>query len=268
MSPGRGLKCQTMPILSYNDFMKKTVGDLINEEIEQHRDGERSIELPKDWVSPVAEAFKTMQELSGRLEEPMKAAAKVAEAVQPQIDLMQKMKLPDMSGIMTGPIIPDRLRDEDGELYIPPMTRPVQEVRIVNPEAFNQSHTQETSEQNAVSYPLPPKAVWESLTIQFVDGHIVKVSYVGMESKKFDFKDMGFINMKTMKPDKKWELLRAIADHGGALTMSGWNRDFGRNVKYELNEGLKRFFQMNDNPIPHYNKRQGYRTLFILKSDQ
>jgi len=248
--------------------MKKTVGDLINEQIEQNRGSERTIKLPKNWVSPLAETFETMEKLSKQMEEPMRAVARVTEAVQPQIDAIQKMKLPDMTNLITGPVIPDRLRDEDGELYIPPITRPVQEVRIVNPEVLNQSTPQETPQQNTVSYPLPSGAVWESLTVKFLDGHIVKVSYVGMESKKFDFKDMGFINMKTMKPDKKWELLRAIADHGGALTMSGWNREFGRNVKYELNEGLKRFFQMEENPIPHYNKRQGYRTIFVLQSDQ
>lgn len=120
--------------------MKKTVGDLINEQIEQNRGSESTIKLPKNWVSPLAETFETMEKISKQIEEPMRAAAKVAAAVQPQIDLMQKMKLPDMSGIMTGLIIPDRLRDEDGELYIPPLVRPAQEVRIVNPESLNQAH--------------------------------------------------------------------------------------------------------------------------------
>ena len=262
------LKCQTMPILRYNELMKKTVGDLINEQVKQQRDIERTVVLPKDWVSPMAKVFETMQEISGRLEEPMRAAAKVAETVQPQIDAIQKMNLPDISNLVNTPIIPDSIRGENGDFFIPQPIRPIQEVRIVNPEILGRADTQEEPKQNAVSYPLPPRAVWESLTIQFVDGHIVKVSYVGMESEKFDFKDMGFINLKTMKPDKKWELLRAIADHRGALTVSGWNRQFGRNVKYELNEGLKRFFKMKDKPIPHYTKQRGYRPLFTLKSDQ
>lgn len=241
--------------------MKKTVGDLIDEQVRAH---ERVTQMSKDWVSPLTKTFETVQKLSDQMEGPMKAFAKTAATVQPQVDAIKRFD----SNLLTIPSLPDSMRDENGDIFIPPLTRPVQEVRIVNPEVLNQENVQETSPQNAISYPLPPDAVWESLTMQFVDGHIVKVSYVGMKSKKFDFKEMGFINMKTMKPDKKWELLRSIADHGGALTVSGWNRQFGRNVKYELNEGLKRFFQMKENPIPHYTKRQGYRTLFTLKSDQ
>ena len=42
----------------------------------------------------------------------------------------------------------------------------------------------------------------------------------------------------------------------------------GRNVKYELNEGLKKFFNMSTNPIPHYTKKRGYQTLFAIKSDR
>lgn len=198
----------------------------------------------------------------------MRAVAKVTEAVRPQIEAMQKMKLPEMTNLLVGPVIPNSLRDEDGEFYLPPMSRPVQEVRIVNPEVFSNNIVQVEAERVAVSYPLPPGAVWESLTIKFLDGHFVKVSYIGIESKKFDYKDMGFINMKTTKPDLKWKLLQTIAENGGALMNAKWDRKFGRNVKYELNAGLKRFFQMEENPIPHYTKQRGYRPLFILKSDQ
>jgi hypothetical protein len=105
------------------------------------------------------------------------------------------------------------------------------------------------------------------LSIKFLDGHVVKVEYPGMKTKKFDFKDMGFLNGKTMRPNMKWVLLLAIARSEGALTSADWDRRFGRNVKYELNEGLKRFFGMDEPPIPHYTKKNGYRPLFTLKTN-
>ena len=62
-----------------------------------------------------------------------------------------------------------------------------------------------------------------------------------MKPQKFDYKDMGFMNTKTNNPDYKWALLRIMAEYDGSLTKSEWDKRFGRNVKYELNEGLKKF---------------------------
>jgi hypothetical protein len=59
-----------------------------------------------------------------------------------------------------------------------------------------------------------------------------------------------------------------MAEYGGALTKLNWSKKFGRNVKYELNEGLKKFFGMNSNPIPHYTKKNGYQALFLLKGEK
>lgn len=117
------------------------------------------------------------------------------------------------------------------------------------------------------SYPLPIDAKWCKLKVKFFDGHTIKVSYEGMPTKTFDYKDMGFLDKKTNNPDTKWNFLRAIAENQGSLNNSKFNRKFSRNAKYELNSRLKSFFCMNEDPITRYNKVDGYRVLFNISSD-
>ena len=149
-----------------------------------------------------------------------------------------------------------------GDFIIKPQDR-IQKVEVINQEASNNKKAQ----YNTASYILPPNATWESLYIKFLDGHFVKVKYPNMKTKKFDFKDMGFFNGKTRGPNMKWVLLQAIAGSEGALTNAKWDKRFGRNVKYELNETLKKFFGMKTSPIPHYTKRYGYRPLFTINPE-
>ena len=118
------------------------------------------------------------------------------------------------------------------------------------------------------SYPLPKDAKWHKLTIKFFDGHTVKIGYEGMATKTFDYKDMGFGNDKTNNPDTKWDFLKVIAENGGSLTALKYERRFSRNVKYEVNKLLKTFFGMKDDPIPRYNRTDGYKPLFNIESDE
>lgn len=257
--------------LRYNKQMKKTVGELVKEKA--IADG-IDPELIERALKPLGPTLASISRLTKDLEGPMKTVMEARKSIQPQLDAISKIKLPvipempELPDFSMPSYLPSSLYDEDGEFTLPEMVRPVQEVRIVNPEDIARANTKLEKDYLIGSYPLPPHASWESLDIQFIDGHFVKVSYLSMESKKFDYKDMGFINMKTTKPDLKWELLKAIADHGGALTNAKWERKFGRNVKYELNEGLKRFFGMKTNPIPHYTKKHGYKPLFTIRAEK
>jgi len=160
------------------------------------------------------------------------------------------------------PFLPSLYEEADEDVILPALNGSVQEYVLEN--------TAESTERGYItaSYQLPVNARWESLMIEFIDGHFVRVSYPGLESKKFDYKDMGFMNIRRTKPDVKWEMLRAIAEHGGSLTKERWDHRFHRNIKYELNQGLKQFFGMTENPIPRYTRRNGYATLFVIRGDQ
>lgn len=225
----------------------------------------------KGLVSPLNNALESYRKLSETMQEPMRRALEathsMSEAIKPQMESLRKLSEISLPEMPTMPALPSSVYDERDEFILPEFNT-VQDVRIVNAEDLSDTSTAEGDQSLTASYLLPNKATWESLLIKFLDGHVVKVSYPGMKSEKFDFKDMGFLNRKTMRPDMKWVLLKAIADNDGSWTNEKWNAKFGRNVKYELNEKLKRFFGMKESPIPHYTKKYGYRALFTIQPDR
>lgn len=223
--------------------------------------------LAEGLISPLNNAIEAYQKVFEQMREPLKTVSSVVESVRPQIEAIAKLSIPSISQI-TMPTLPAILDEEENDHFMPALIRPIQEVYIVNPEDIAIAPTRQVHKYVTASYNLPGNAKWESLEIQFVDGHFVRVSYPKMESKKFDFKDMGFLNTKTNCPDLKWKLLKEMADNGGALTNDKWERLYGRNVKYELNERLKEFFGMKENPIPHYTKKNGYWAKFSLRGDR
>ncbi len=236
-----------------------TVGELVYKQaIEQGHNPD----LFKGLVSPLDRVMESYRNAFERLVEPIERVNSAVDSIRPQIEAMQNMKLPDVSGI-----IPSYMFHEQRKFTLPEFNK-VQDVRVINAEEIAGASEKKEGEFVLCSYTLPKNATWESLYIKFLDGHVVKVEYPGMKTKKFNFKEMGFSNGKTTRPNMKWVLLQAIAGNEGALTNASWDKKFGRNVKYELNEGLKRFFGMDSPPIPRYTKKHGYRPLFTIKSDR
>jgi hypothetical protein len=237
-----------------------TVGDLV---YKQAIESGYNPTFAEGLISPLNDVVEAYQKVFEHMREPLKTVNSVIESVRPQIEAMAKMSIPAISQI-TMPTLPETLGEEEGYL-MPSLIRPIQEVRIVNPEDIAVAPARQDHKYVTASYQLPGNAKWESLEIQFVDGHVVNVSYPNMKSQRFDFKDMGFMNLRTARPDMKWELLRILASHGGSLTKEHWDRRFHRNIKYELAEGLRKFFGMTTSPIPRYKTRDGYATLFVIR---
>lgn len=221
-------------------------------------DIKRVAEMYQHAFDKMREPLRAVNALADTLREPMKRMHAMTETIRPHMELMRQV-----SELSARSFIPAHYCDENGELILPALEPRVQEVRIVNPEDIAVAPARQDYKYVTASYQLPGNAQWESLEIQFVDGHIVNVSYPNMKSQKFDFKDMGFMNLRTARPDRKWELLKVIASHGGSLTKEHWDRRFHRNVKYELAEGLRQFFGMTTSPIARYNS---WDKSFICKS--
>jgi len=53
---------------------------------------------------------------------------------------------------------------------------------------------------------LPANAKWEDITIKFVDGHNVDIK-AKTKTSRSDYKEMGFEDSKSRRPNKQWELL-------------------------------------------------------------
>ena len=233
-----------------------TVGELIHQ---QAKDGYvPTAFLSSGFISTLQRTTEESQKLVETLRKPMENMHRIMESVRPLQEAMSKIQ---MVPKIAPPFIPSLYEGADEDLIIDGLNNSVQEYIVDDAPAVTEN------KYVTASYQLPGNAMWESLHMQFIDGHVVRVSYPGKETKKFDFKDMGFVNDRTMKPDMKWEMLRAIANHG-ALTKAHWDFRLHRNIKYELNEGLKQFFGMTKNPIPRYTRRHGYMTLFVIRGDR
>lgn len=232
-----------------------TVGELI---YQQMKDGYiPTASLSDGFISTVTRTAEESQKLVETMRIPMENMQRTLERIRPSLEAMNNI-IPRVAP----PFMPSLYEEEDEDLIIPALNRSVQTYVVEDPDAKTESR------YLTASYQLPGNAKWELLEMHFIDGHFVRVSYPGMESKKFDFKDMGFMDTRNVQPDRKWVLLRAIAEHRGYLTKEHFDRRLHRNIKYELNERLKRFFGMATSPIPRYTKRDGYMTLFVIRGDQ
>lgn len=233
-----------------------TVGELV---YQQMNDGYvPTVTLLDGFISTLNRTAEESQKLVETLRVPFENMQKTMERLRPSLEAMHNV-IPRIAP----PFMPSLYEEQDEDLIIPALNGSVQEYVVEDTDAAP------TRPERAVSsYLLPSNAQWGSLEFQFIDGHTVRVSHPGMSSMKFTYTEMGFVNERTMQPDMKWELLRAIADRGGALTKEHWDRRLHRNIKYELNEGLKRFFGMTTSPIPRYTRRDGYMTLFVIRGDR
>lgn len=243
-----------------------TVGELV---YQQMKDGYvPTVTLSDGFISTLNRTAEESQKLVETLRKPFENMQKTMERLRPSLEAMENLRprFEEMSRTiprLAPPFIPSIYEEEDEDLIIPALNGSVQEYVVDDADTILAK-----PERAVSSYPLPSNTQWGSLEIQFTDGHTVRVSHPGMQSMKFTYTEMGFVNERTMLPDMKWEMLRAIADRGGSLTKESWDRRFHRNIKYELNEGLKRFFGMTENPIPRYTRRDGYMTLFVIRGDR
>jgi hypothetical protein len=226
-----------------------------------------TVTLSDGFISSLNRTAEESQKLVETLRKPFENMQKTMERLRPSIEAMESLRprFEEMSRTipkLAPPFIPALYEDEDEDLIIPALNGSVQEYVVEDPAALAKP------ERAISSYSLPSNAQWPLLEFTFLDGHVVRISYPGMESMKFTYAEMGFVNERTMLPDRKWEMLKEIADLGGALKKGYFNPRYHRNIKYELNEGLKRFFGMNENPIPRYTRRDGYATLFVIRGDR
>lgn len=223
------------------------------------------------FISSLNRATEESQKLMNTLKGPMETINSMMERMRPQMEAISKMSFPTIPFPSSTLSIPSKSSineydNEEDDSFFPAFVRPVQDVRIVNYHEIEEAKTE--IRITRASYILPLHATWESVYIKFLNGYDVRISYPNMKTEVFDYKDMGFMDGKTREPDLKWKLLQTIAEHNGALTKEHFDRKLTRNVKYELNQRLKQFFGMKENPIENYTKKRGYEARFTLRGDK
>lgn len=215
---------------------------------------EESIKALKESYQSIFKgpSFVAFQKVSKDIEEHKARVQDVFEKMKPSIDVMSNLQ---------------KQMREAKESYVFRLPSHVLPDRsfFIQPHKTHESNIVTLKNRN--SYHLPKGSSWAKLTIKFFDGHTVKVSYPDLPTKTFDYKDMGFVDNKTNNPNNKWKMLQSLAENGGRLTNSKFDRKFSRNIKYELNVSLKTFFDMAVNPISNYTKEEGYVASFIILSE-
>lgn len=70
---------------------------------------------------------------------------------------------------------------------------------------------------------LPCNAEWTKITIKFIDEQNVVIKYDNKKVGKRNYKEMGFVNSKTLLPNKQWNLLKDLSKNHEV--MSNYHRD-------------------------------------------
>lgn len=115
---------------------------------------------------------------------------------------------------------------------------------------------------------LPPNTKWGNIIIKLVDGENVKITAPDCDTKKVNYKEMGFEDDRTQLPNKQWELLRTLADNHGELSWQDPEaKKFSKKNKQLLSDTLKAYFQIKEDPFFSYRKLKAYKTKFDLIPD-
>jgi hypothetical protein len=121
------------------------------------------------------------------------------------------------------------------------------------------SATNQLNEDFAFKFPhkLRRGTRWENITIEFLSTERVCIR-AGKYKYDTDFREMGFENSKTGKPNTKWNFMQALAAKNGSIV---W--DEGGDLKYKklvqlLSEDLSNYFSIDFPPFEPYSSKKGY----------
>jgi hypothetical protein len=115
----------------------------------------------------------------------------------------------------------------------------------------------------------PKDLRWEEITIQFLNGQEVILTFRSDTNKKdtkhTTYKEMGFEDERKKQPNKQWEFLKGLSETNGELSWAN-NRNLttrqinsAKKQKQLLAETLKYCFQIQDDPFGVYRKEKAYR---------
>ncbi len=124
-------------------------------------------------------------------------------------------------------------------------------------------------------FPTPKGASWQDITIQFIDGHTVRVTCQHDDitvSRVYNFTQMGMVDRRTGSPNRQWVLLAGFAEEGGRFT---WHNSRAntrqKQQKQELKRVLQAFFNIhNADPFTYVKDRYNcgyYQALFKVLSE-
>ncbi len=119
-------------------------------------------------------------------------------------------------------------------------------------------------------FPTPPGACWEHFTFEFLADSALLVRCKGVpQARRLEPEHLGMKNLTNGNPSHQWLLLRIFALSGGHLSWESRHADPKlKNQKQILSRKLKRYFHIDDEPIPWKRQSRAWETLFVLRRYQ
>ena len=118
---------------------------------------------------------------------------------------------------------------------------------------------------------LPSGTKWEDFIVTFLDDESVYITVRGIKHKA-TFKDMGFEDKRSARPNSQWGLLRILAKYGGELNWNTAEADVKfKKCKERLTEQLKNYFPLEYDPFYPYQDVNSYKiklTLVLPQSNE
>lgn len=113
---------------------------------------------------------------------------------------------------------------------------------------------------------LPEDAKWEDITIKFLNGVDVEITYQDKPLKRTNSLEMGFDPKKGERENLSWVFLKALA--GKADNQISWGDNEAnamlRSRKKATVQILRNYFELDANPFFPSKKFKGYKTRFTL----
>lgn len=111
-------------------------------------------------------------------------------------------------------------------------------------------------------FPTPHGARWTDLRLLFLDDHTLEAR-LDTISKVLDYRQMGFLDGRTKRPNRPWEMLTRFADGEGKYRRARRSEDRNESKRKEmLSKQLSQFFHLQGDPILSVAKGSQWETVF------
>lgn len=137
------------------------------------------------------------------------------------------------------------------------------------------------SQKRITPLELPPGTKWEQIVLKFIDNESIEITGPKDYMEVASFREMGFENQKKRgrPPTVLWDFLRALAEKKGTFSWDLLNErtrspkiikdamDNATKRKQLVNQKLKAFFNLKEDPITYDRKNKIYETAFTITSE-
>ncbi|MBC8285867.1 MAG: hypothetical protein H8E42_00180 [Nitrospinae bacterium] len=125
----------------------------------------------------------------------------------------------------------------------------------------------QTPENTSEYFPTPPGAKWEHFIFEFLADSVLNVRCKGVKQpQRLEPEHLGMKRKDNGKPTLQWVLLMALAVERGHLSWESQHANPKvKAQKQALSKKLRRYFLLDEEPIPWKRNPDAFETRFVLR---